>query len=104
MAGHSSISPGLFSCEEEGCVKMISTYKELQHHLGAGRHLFVEEQDTAYDAIKKEWASILSNVCLQKQRTFPSMQAGYKGVLDRQEAVERPSKSEAGCLKTFETT
>ena len=35
VAGHSSISPGLFSCEEEGCVKMFSTYKELQHHLAA---------------------------------------------------------------------
>ena len=29
VAGHSSISPGLFSCEEEGGVKMFSTYKEL---------------------------------------------------------------------------
>ena len=88
VAGHSSISPGLFSCEEEGCVKMFSTYKELQHHLDAERHLFVEEQDTAYDVIKKKWASILSNVSLQKQRTFPSMQAGNEGVLDCQEAVE----------------
>ena len=67
---------------------MFSTYKELQHHLDAERHLFVEEQDTAYDVIKKKWASILSNVSLQKQRTFPSMQAGNEGVLDCQEAVE----------------
>ena len=88
VAGHSSISPGLFSCEEEGCVKMFSTYKELQYHLDAERHLFVEEQDTAYDVIKKKWASILSNVSLQKQRTFPPMQAGNEGVLDCQEAVE----------------
>ena len=54
VAGHSSISPGLFSCEEEGCVKMFSTYEELQHHLDAVRHLFVEEQDTAYDVIKEK--------------------------------------------------
>ena len=78
-AGHSSISPGLFSCEEEGCVKMFSTYKELQHHLDAVRHLFVEEQDTAYDVIKEKWASISSNVSLKKQRTFPPMQDGYEG-------------------------
>ena len=88
VAGHSSVSPGLFSCEEEGCVKMFSTYKELQHHLDAERHLFVEEQDTVYDVIKKKWASILSNISLQKQHSFPSMQAGYEGVLDYQEAVE----------------
>ena len=88
MAGHFSASPGLFSCEEEGCVKMFSTYKELQHHLDAERHLFVEEQDTVYDVIKKKCASILSNISLQKQHSFPSMQAGYEGVLDYQEAVE----------------
>ena len=88
VAGHFSILPGLFSCEEEGSVKMLSTYKELQHHLDAECHLFVEEQDNAYDVIKKKWAGILSNVCLQKQRTFPSMQTRYKGVLDYQEAVE----------------
>ena len=67
---------------------MLSTYKELQHHLDAECHLFVEEQDNAYDVIKKKWGGILSNVCLQKQHTFPSMQARYKGVLDYQEAVE----------------
>ena len=108
VAGHSSISPGLFSCEEEGCVKMFSTYKELQHHLDAERHLFVEEQDTAYDVIKKKWASILSNVSLQKQRTFPSMQAGYEGVWITKKQLRdghlRPSKSQAGCLKTLENT
>ena len=88
VTGHSSILPGLFSCEEEGCVKLISSYKELQHHLAAECHLFVEEQETAYDVIKKKWACILSNVNLQKQRPFPSMQAGYEGVLDYQGAVE----------------
>ena len=88
VAGHSSISPGLFSCEEEGCVKMFSTYKELQHHLDAERHLFVQEQDTAYDVIKKKWASILSIVNLQKQCPFRSTLSGYGGVLDYQGAVK----------------
>ena len=43
VAGHSPTSPGLFSSVEEGCVKMFSTYKELQHYLDAERHLFMEE-------------------------------------------------------------
>ena len=73
VAEHSSISPGLFSCEDQVWVKMFSIYKELQHHLDAERHLFVEEQDTVNDVIKKKWASILSNVSLQKQRPFPPM-------------------------------
>ena len=105
VAGHSSISPGLFSCEEEGCVKMFSTYKERQHHLDAERHLFVEEQDTTYDVIKKKWVSILSNVNLQKQHPLPSVQVSYEGVLDYQEAfLKSPSKSPFGCLNTLETT
>ena len=49
VARHSSISPGLFSCEEERCVKMFSTYKELQHNLDAGLYLFVEEQEALKD-------------------------------------------------------
>ena len=49
----------------------------------------MEEQDTAYDVIKKKWTSILSNVNLQKQCPFPSTQAAYGGVLDYQEAVKR---------------
>ena len=68
----------------------------------------MQEQDTAYDAIKKEWVSILSNVSLQKQRTFPSMQAGYEGVWTTKKQLRdghlRPSKSQARCLKTLETT
>jgi len=31
--------PGLFPCLEEGCVKMFSTYEELQHHLDTECHL-----------------------------------------------------------------
>ena len=63
VAGHSSISK---KKKKKDFFKMFPTYKELQYHLDAERHLFVEEQDTAYDVIKKEWASILSNVSLQK--------------------------------------
>ena len=54
VAGHPSSSSGLFSC-----AKMFSNYEELQHHLDAECHLFMEEQDTTYDNIKKKWANIL---------------------------------------------
>ena len=66
----------------------LSTKNLIQHHLDAERHLFVEEQDTVNDVIKKKWTSILSNVSLQKQHPFPPMKAGCEGVLDYQEAVE----------------
>ena len=74
IAVHSSAkshkADGLFSCVEQGCVKMFSTFDNLQQHLDAERHVFMEEQDTAYDVIKK-WASILSSVSLQKQGSVP---------------------------------
>ena len=61
----------LFSCPEQGCVKMFPTFDNFQQHLDAERHVFMEEQDTAYDIIKKKWASILSSVSLQKQGSAP---------------------------------
>ena len=74
---HSSVkshkADGLFSCPEQGCVKMFSTFDNLQQHLDAKRHVFMEEQDTSYDVIKKKWASILSSVSLQKQGTVPTV-------------------------------
>ena len=75
IAVHSSAesqkADGLFSCLEQGCVKMFPTFDNLQQHLDAERHVFMEEQDTAYDIIKKKWASILSSVSLQKQGSVP---------------------------------
>ena len=71
VAAASLDSPGLFSCLEKGCVKMVSTYEELQHHLDTECHIFMEEQDTAYDIIKKKWASIDLIECqLTKTRFF----------------------------------
>ena len=75
IAVHSSAeshkADGLFSCPEQGCVKMFPTFDNLQQHLDAERHVFMEEQDTAYDIIKKKWANILSSVSLQKQGSVP---------------------------------
>lgn len=68
---------GLFSCLEQGCVKMFSTFDNLQQHLDAERHVFMEEQDTAYDVIKKKWASILSSVSLQKHGSVPPVEKLY---------------------------
>ena len=52
IAAHSSAEShkahGLFSCPEQGCVKMFSTSDNLQQHLGAERHVLMEEQDMAY--------------------------------------------------------
>ena len=53
---------------------MFSAFNNLQQHLDVKHHVFMEEQDTAYDAIKKKWASILSSVSLQKQASVPPVE------------------------------
>ena len=53
---------------------MFSAFDNLQQHLDVERHVFMEEQDTAYDVIKKKWASILSSVSLQKQASVPPVE------------------------------
>jgi len=53
VAGDPSSSSGLFSCAEDGCVKIFSNYEELQHHLDAECHLFIDAQ---YQPRVKGWA------------------------------------------------
>ena len=69
IAMHSSAGShkgdGLFSCPEQRCDKMFSTFDNLQQHLDGQRHVFMEEQETAYDVIRKKWTSVSSSVSLQ---------------------------------------
>ena len=89
---------GLFSCPEQGCVKMFPTFDNLQQHLDAERHVFMEEQDTAYDIIKKKWANILSSVSLQKQGSVPPV----KNVCDGTAAFGETQQTVKGwALKTI---
>ena len=88
VAGHSSSSCGLLSCAEDGCVKMFANYEELQYHLDAECHIFMEEQDTTYDAIKKKWANILSSVSLPNQGSLPQKQTSYSDDVQYQQPVE----------------
>ena len=106
VAGRPSSSSGLFSCAEDGCVKMFSNYEELQHHLDAECHLFMEEQDTTYDTIKKKWANILSSVSLPNP-CHKSKQAVVLTCSANQELRGgrlRQSKSLPGCLTTSGAT
>ena len=82
FAVHSLETPqaeGLFSCSEQGCVKMFSTFDDLQKHLDGERHVFIGEQDTAYDVIRKKWAAILSGVSSSKQGPVPPVERSSNG-------------------------
>ena len=88
VTGNPSSSSGLFSCAEDACVKMFSNYEEFQHHLDAECHLFIEEQDTSYDTIKKKCANIISNVSLPNQGPWPQKQTSYSTDVQYQPRVE----------------
>ena len=104
VAAASLDSPGLFSCLEEDCVKMFSTYEDLQHHLDTECHIFMEEQDTAYDIIKKKWASILTSVSLPNQGSLSQIKTSFQSDVRNQPTFKvgllKPSKSQPGCLRT----
>ena len=66
----------------------LTRYQELQYHLDAECHIFMEEQDTTYDAIKKTWANILSSVSLPNQGSLPQKQTSYSDDVQYQQPVE----------------
>ena len=51
-----------FNCPETGCIKMFKSNKELQRHVETGRHQFHAQKDTAYDTIKRNWATACTSV------------------------------------------
>ena len=67
---------------------MFSNYEELQHHLDAECHLFMEERDTTYDTLKKGWARIVSSVSMPNQSSFPQKQTTYGIDVQYQATVE----------------
>ena len=75
---HSSVdchkADGLFSCPEQGCVKMFSTFDNVQQHLDA---VSCFHRRARY--IKEKWASILTSVSLQKQGTVSAVDHIYDG-------------------------
>ena len=52
----------LFGCPEDGCVKSFPSFEEQQSHVQIGCHLFIEEQNTPYDRIRKQWASKVTSI------------------------------------------
>ena len=75
---------------------MFPTFDNLQQHLDAERHVFMEVQDTAYDIIGKKWASILSSVSLQKQGSVPPV----KNVCDGTAAFVEAGRPIHECLES----
>ena len=95
VAGLFFISPGLFSCEEERCVKMFSTYKELRG--GAGHCVRCRQEKVGQHLIKRKLTETVHQCRLVMKAFWIAKKQLMVGRL-------RPSKSQAGCLKTLEST
>ena len=55
-------SVALYSCPEQGCVKIYKEFKSLQKHLDVGRHLIKLERESDYDNIIAKWAETCKTV------------------------------------------
>ena len=72
---HNTISTedtGIFSCPDTGCTLQFSNFSGLQDHLLVGKHHYALERETTYDLIKKQWASLCSEVMLSRKSIIPS--------------------------------
>ena len=47
----------LFSCPEEGCVKVYQRYSDIQYHLDCGKHDRMPEQETLLDKAVLNYAA-----------------------------------------------
>ena len=60
----------LFSCPEEGCIKVYQRFSDLQYHLDCGRHDRIAEQETLLDKAVLNYASKIE----QRVEPLPNMQ------------------------------
>ena len=58
-----------FPCPEIGCVKLFVSSKSLENHLDTGKHFYRVNKESAYDDIKRKWASKCVTVGTMKGST-----------------------------------
>lgn len=52
----------MFSCQEEGCIKMFKSFAALQKHLDVGKHMVKLAKESTYDEIKRKWTEACHSV------------------------------------------
>ena len=52
----------MFSCQEEGCIKMFKSFAALQKHLDVGKRIVKLAKESAYDEIKRKWTEACHSV------------------------------------------
>jgi hypothetical protein len=76
-----------FHCPESSCVKVFVSTKALEEHLDTGEHFCKLEKESAYDAIKRKWASTCTTV--STSRTLP----GTKSSVAKKNVASESSSS-----------
>ncbi|XP_068719659.1 uncharacterized protein [Montipora capricornis] len=57
-----------FPCMEPACIQTFSTLQEADDHMDTGRHVLLQEKESVYDTIRRQWASIATSVKGQSQK------------------------------------
>ena len=71
-----SQAPALFSCPEEGCVRVYMRYKNLENHLACGNHKRISDKETFHDKAKILYGERVSS----DVRPVPSLNASVTDV------------------------
>ena len=59
-----------FSCMEPACIQTFSILQEADDHMDTGRHVMIQEKESVYDTIRRQWASITTSVKGQSQKSI----------------------------------
>ena len=57
-----------FPCMEPACIQTFSTLQKADDHMDTGRHVLLQEKESVYDTIRRQWASIATSVKGQSQK------------------------------------
>lgn len=60
----------MFPCMERVCIQTFSTLQEADDHMDNGRHVMIQNKESVYDTIRREWASITMSVKGQSQTSI----------------------------------
>lgn len=93
----------LFSCPEEGCVKIYERYSDLQNHLDCRRHDWIPEQETLLDKAVRNYAAKVEQRVEPLPNLKPVHQSGSITKLPMSWALKTapPRKRFSQCQKDY---
>ena len=58
-----------YSCLEPACAQTFTTLQEADGHVDTGRNVMLQEEESVYDTVRRQWTAITTSVNGQSQKT-----------------------------------